>query len=162
LVNAALGSPAHIVLDADALTSFSEAPNELFEAIFKAKAPSVVMTPHEGEFMRLFPGIAQGGESKIEKARAAAKKSGAILLLKGPDTVIAHPGGQACVNTNATARLATAGSGDVLAGIITGLLAQGMPGFESACAAAWLHADAANRITRRNIIAEDLIEALAT
>ncbi len=153
----ALGQSASVVLDADALTCFAARRDHLFDLIFKSKCPSVIMTPHEGEFARLFP---DETGSKIERARAAAQLSGAIVLLKGPDTVIAHPDQRAVVNTNGTAKLATAGSGDVLAGIITGLLAQGMDGFDAACAATWLHADAAARITRRTIIAEDLIAAL--
>jgi ADP-dependent NAD(P)H-hydrate dehydratase / NAD(P)H-hydrate epimerase len=146
-----------VVLDADALTLFADAPEELFQAIKAKPERAVVITPHEGEFVRLFrtlPG------SKIERAQIAAKQSGAIVVLKGSDTVIANPSGFAHVNTNAPAKLATAGSGDVLVGIITGLLAQGMDEYGAACAAVWLHADAANRCARRTIIAEDLIAEL--
>ena len=155
----ALKSEAAVVLDADALSAFAETPETLFAAV-KARGKPVVMTPHEGEFSRLFGNMARGGVSKVERTRAAAKQSGAIVLLKGPDTVIAAPGGRAVVNTHAPVKLATGGSGDVLAGIVTGLLAQGMDGFEATCAAAWLHGEAAFRSPRRTIIAEDLLEGL--
>jgi ADP-dependent NAD(P)H-hydrate dehydratase / NAD(P)H-hydrate epimerase len=147
------------VIDADGLTSFEHDPHCLFTAI-KAASAAAVLTPHEGEFSRLFKSISGTDDPKHEKARAAAALSGAIIVYKGPDTVIAHPDGRAVINTNATPKLATAGSGDVLAGLISGLLAQGMDAFEAARAAVWLHAEAATRITRRTIIAEDLIEAL--
>jgi ADP-dependent NAD(P)H-hydrate dehydratase / NAD(P)H-hydrate epimerase len=149
-----------LVIDASALTSFETKPSVLFGAIQDSQSPAVVLTPHEGEFTRLFKDIARSTEPKHEKARAAARQSGAIVVYKGPDTVIAHPDGRAAINTNGTVKLATAGSGDVLAGIITGLLAQGMNGFESACAAAWFHADAANKCTRKNPVAEDLLDYL--
>jgi ADP-dependent NAD(P)H-hydrate dehydratase / NAD(P)H-hydrate epimerase len=149
-----------LVIDASALTSFESKPTELFKAIQKNRSPAVVLTPHEGEFTRLFNEIARSNEPKHEKARAAARLSGAIVVYKGPDTVIAHPDGRAMINTNGTAKLATAGSGDVLAGIITGLLAQGMNSFDSASSAVWLHADAANICTRRNPVAEDFLDCL--
>jgi NAD(P)H-hydrate epimerase len=148
----ALAGPAPIVIDADALTSFADDPAPLFQAL----RPGDVLTPHEGEFARLFPQIASADGNKLEKARAASGASGAVLLLKGPDTVIAQPNGVCAVNLNASPRLATAGSGDVLAGMIGGLLAQGVFAFEAACAAAWLHGEA-GRLLKPGGTAEDLI-----
>jgi ADP-dependent NAD(P)H-hydrate dehydratase / NAD(P)H-hydrate epimerase len=157
LVEAALASPAAAVIDADGLTSFAEAPERLFGAIKKRQAP-VVITPHEGEFARLFPDFAKI-DSKPERARQAASASGATVVLKGADTVVATPNGRAAIADNAPAALATAGSGDVLTGMIVGLLAQGMAGYDAACAAVWMHGAAAKTIGR-GLIAEDLPEAL--
>ena len=154
-VAVALSSLAAVVLDADALTSFAEAP----EGLIKLLTPRCVLTPHEGEFERIFPGLLNQSPNKIEAARIAARRAGAVVLLKGADTVIAGPDGTAVVNTNAPAYLATAGSGDVLAGIIGGLLAQGMTPFDAARTGAFLHG-LCGRIAGPGLIAEDLADHL--
>ena len=163
LVEQALAGPPYrkLVLDADALSIFAHDPEALFNRL---KPGMAVLTPHEGEFERLFPGLLAGSASKLEAVRAAAAQAGAVVLLKGSDTVIARPPqsgkeGWATINANAPPTLATAGSGDVLAGMIGGLLAQGMEPELAAAAAAWLHGDAAGRFGP-GLIAEDIPEML--
>ncbi|HEX3674881.1 MAG TPA: NAD(P)H-hydrate dehydratase [Rhizomicrobium sp.] len=155
LVAAVLASKAAVVLDADGLTSFKASPDALFAQL---RAPAV-LTPHDGEFGRLFGSLLTEAQSKVEAVRSAAATANCTVLLKGADTVIAAPDGRAVVNTNAPPSLATAGSGDVLSGIIGGLMAQGMDSFDAACAGVWLHGEAANCFGI-GLIAEDIPETL--
>ncbi|MBN8632982.1 MAG: NAD(P)H-hydrate dehydratase, partial [Rhodobacterales bacterium] len=160
-------TPPNLVLDADALTILSQTPD-----LFAALHPGCVLTPHGGEFARLFPDIAEKlsqpatkgpAYSKVDATREAAKRAGCVVLYKGPDTVIADPTGRSAINSahydRAAPWLATAGSGDVLAGFITGLLARGFSPFDAACTGAWLHVECALSFGP-GLIAEDLPEEL--
>jgi len=161
LVLTALSGERAMVLDADAITSFAGTPKRLAQALEKRPRQATILTPHEGEFSRYFWALDEKTKvgSKLERTRRAARLSGAVILLKGADTVVAAADGRAAIAANAPPYLATAGAGDVLAGITTGLLAQGMPAFEAAAAAVWLHGEAA-RLIGPGLIAEDLPEAL--
>ena len=150
----ALAAGKRCVIDADAITVFADAPQQLFDAV---REPGV-LTPHEGEFARLFPDLAAVA-GKIERARQAARRAGMTALLKGADTVIAAPDGRAAINGNAPPTLAVGGTGDVLAGLAAGLLAQGMDPFDAAAAAAWLHGETA-RAFGLGLMAEDLVNLL--
>lgn len=148
-VQALAGTGAALVVDADGLMAFEAWPADLFDLLDRDD----VLTPHEGEFRRLFPGLLdQGRETATQEA---AKLAGAVMVLKGPATVIAAPDGRLSVNDNGSPWLATAGTGDVLAGMIAGLSAQRMDSFDAARAAVWIHAEAA-RGFGPGLIAEDL------
>lgn len=142
---------AALVIDADAITVFRDDPEELFSAL----DVDDVLTPHPGEFERLFPGVLREEPERISAARRAARKADAVVILKGADTVIAHPDGRAAANSNGSPWLATAGSGDVLAGFVGSLIAQGMESFQAACAAVWIHSEAAD-LHGPGLTAEDL------
>lgn len=144
---------ARLVVDADALTLFRDRPERLFGRLRSAD----VLTPHEGEFERLWPGLL--GKGREAAARLAAEAAGCAVVLKGAQTLIAAPDGRLTINRNGSPWLATAGSGDVLAGMIGGLMAQGMTSFDAACAAVWMHAEAA-RGFGPGLIAEDLPDLL--
>ncbi len=153
-VVAALSTGKAVVLDADALSVFADDRDALFAAIHASGGPTV-LTPHDGEYARLFD---HKGD-RLSRARAAARDSGAVVVLKGADTVVAAPGGNAAIAANAPADLATAGSGDVLAGMITGLLAQRMEAFDAAAAAVWMHGEC-GRVAGAGLVADDLPEAI--
>ncbi len=158
-----LQEETNLIIDAGAITAFENNKDELFQAINKhneiTDKKQVILTPHEGEFKRLFGAIGQNG--KLAAAKDAAQLSGAIIILKGADTVIAAPDGRGAINYNAPPTLATGGTGDVLAGIVTGLIAKGMTGFEAAAAAVYIHGECASKINH-NLIADDLIEQIPT
>src|SRR5262249_27809433 len=147
--------------DVDGMTSFTTAPKRLAAAVKGRDEGATIFTPHEGEFSRYFHALEKDTKagSRLDRARRAAALIGAVVVLKGPDTVVAAPDGRASIAANAPAFLATAGAGDVLSGIVTGLLAQSVPAFEAACAAVWLHGEAA-RGFGVGLIAEDLPEQL--
>lgn len=153
LVELILDATKPTVLDADALTSFSDDPSELFARL----SDQCVITPHEGEFARVF----SSSGSRIERVSAAARASGAVVLLKGAETLIAHPNGAIVENPTASPHLATAGSGDVLAGLIVGLLAQGMAPLDAASAGVWVHSEIGKTLGI-GLIADDMPECVPT
>lgn len=160
-IEAGLAAKRRLVLDADALTSFADAPDRLFDLIKADPETQAVLTPHEGEFSRIFSGLSLDIEtqSKLDRVAAAARQSGAVVLLKGPDTVVASPDGRAAIAAYAPPWLATAGSGDVLAGLIGAFLAQGVPAYEAACIGVWMHGEAGSE-AGPGLIAEDLTEVM--
>lgn len=160
LVAAAASAGRGLVLDADALTSF-EGDAVALAGLIRDGGGSAVLTPHAGEFARLFDGMpaADSAASKLERGRRAAALTGAVVVFKGSDTVIAAPDGRAAITDHGSPYLGTAGSGDVLGGLVAGLLAQGMDPFEAACAAVWLHGDAGLR-HGPGLIAEDIPELM--
>ncbi len=159
LVLRTLSGPHQVVLDADAITSFVEDTKSLFTSLKSRNKSPAILTPHEGEFVRVFK--EKGGKAtvkqKLKECRDASHEAGAIVVLKGADTVVAAPDGRAAIAENAPPWLATAGSGDVLAGLIGGLCAQGVPSFEAACAGVWLHGECGAE-AGPGLISEDLAE----
>lgn len=149
---AALASAPPLVLDGDALTLIGNSG----KLDFRDKTRAVILTPHEGEFRTLFPTLSG---SKAERAFAAAALSGATIILKGSQTVIAAPNGDIMQSAIASPWLASAGTGDVLAGLVAGLLSTGMAALEAASAAVWLHGEAA-RLAGPALIADDLLAQL--
>jgi hydroxyethylthiazole kinase-like uncharacterized protein yjeF len=160
-VEVALAGERTVILDADALTSFGDNPKELFTILSNHPQSTAIHTPHEGEFSRIFRSIEiiPSVKQKLEACISASHETAGIVVLKGADTVVAAPDGRAMIADNAPAFLATAGAGDVLAGIVAGLCAQGMPTFEAAAAGVWVHGEAARQFGP-GLIAEDLTEAL--
>ena len=160
-VQVSLSGTRTVILDADALTSFVDNPEQLFTIRANHPESTTIHTPHQGEFSRLFGKIAKipSVKQKLEACLAASHETAGVVLLKGPDTVVAAPDGRACIASNAPPWLATAGSGDVLAGIIAGLAAQGMDGFSAAAAGVWIHGEAARKFGP-GLIADDLPEML--
>ena len=161
MVLAALSGERAVVLDADAITSFADSPKLLAQALRKRRTLATILTPHEGEFSRYFGALEEKTKigSKLDRTRLAAQVTGAVIVFKGADTVIASPDGRAAITANAPPYLATAGAGDVLTGMAAALLAQGMPAFEAAAAAVWSHGEAAN-VFGPGLISEDLPEML--
>lgn len=161
MVLAAIGQNRTVILDADALTSFGEKPKELFTSLKNHPESTAILTPHSGEFSRIFSEVHKFSsvKQKLEATHAASHETDSVILLKGADSIISSPDGRAMISDNAPPYLATAGAGDVLAGIIAGLCAQGMPAFEATAAGVWLHGEAAKEVGP-GLIAEDLPEAL--
>jgi hydroxyethylthiazole kinase-like uncharacterized protein yjeF len=158
MVTQILATDRPVVLDADALTSFAEVPDKL-TALIAGRRAETVLTPHAGEFQRLFGKMIEPTGGKLAKARAAAGRAKATVVYKGPDTVVAAPDGRATIASNAPPWLATGGSGDVLAGLILGLLVQGCDAWTAANAGVWLLGATAG-VQGRGLVAEDLPEAL--
>ncbi len=149
MVRSLLSTEKNLILDADALTMLAE-----FD--WPKRSADTLLTPHDGEFSRLFPDISG---SRLQKAKKAAKRSGCTVLLKGADTVIATPDGRAAINDTGSPWLATAGSGDSLSGICLGLMCQGLNGYDAARLGTWLHGKAAE-VFDVGLISEDIADFL--